>query len=48
MNVKRKKLSGLGKYWKHKVYILLEQNALFVSIRHKQRNAGTANNVDSV
>lgn len=35
MKVKRKKLSGLGKRWKHKeVYILLEQNILFACISH--------------
>jgi len=29
MNVKRKMLSCLGKHWKRKVYILLEQITLF-------------------
>jgi len=43
MNVKRKKLSGLGK---HRVYILLEQNTLLVSIRHKRHNAGSAKNAE--
>jgi hypothetical protein len=40
MNVKRKKLCGLGKHWKHKVYILFEQNRLFVYISHNTAQCG--------